>query len=217
VAQRLGELPMVSFYSTEENGDGFHVPILFDDFVSTHGGRNISGAPIAEAVYYDEDTMRQCFESYCLEYQQQGGEQIVAMAPLGAWYLDRELKAGRISPAILLGKWLKSEDLLIGFGEQWEVLSPETEQFLIVSIQEVENTQPVSGISGKVWLMLESGQVEEFLLPETNSEGISFVTIPSEFASENGAVLRYEIWLHFSSGEDIYHTGAYVVHETNTP
>ena len=217
VAQRLGELSMVSFYPTEENGDGFHVPVLFDDFVGAHGGRNISGAPIAEAVYYDDDTMRQCFESYCLDYQQQGGVQIVTMAPLGAWYLDRELEAGRISPEVLLGKWLKSEDLLIGFGEQRDVLPPDTEQFLIVSIQELENTKPVSGIGGKVWLTLESGQVEEFLLPETNSDGISFVTIPASFASENGAVLRYEIWLHLSSGEDIYHTGAYVVHETNTP
>ena len=217
VAQRLGELSMVSFYPTEENGDGFHVPVLFDDFVSTHGGRNISGAPIAEAVDYDEDTMRQCFESYCLDYQQQGGMQIVKMAPLGAWYFDRELEAGRISHEVLLGKWLKPEDLLIGIGEQWEVLPPDTEQFLIVSIQELENTKPVSGIDGKVWLTLESGQIEEFLLSETNSDGISFVTIPSSFASENGALLRYEVWLHLLSGEDIYHTGAYVVHETNTP
>ena len=216
-SQRLGELTNVTFYPTEENGDGFHVPVMFDDFVSAHGGRNLSGAPIAEAAYYNEDSLRQCFERYCLDSQQQGGEQIVKMTPLGAWYLDRELKAGRISSEVLPGKWLKSEDLLIGFGEQWEVLPPDTEQFLIVSIQEVENTKPVAGISGKAWLTLESGQTEEFLLPETDSDGVSFVTIPASFASENGALLRYEIWLHLFSGEDIYHTGAYVVHKPNTP
>jgi hypothetical protein len=56
-----------------------------------------------------------------------------------------------------------------------------------------------------------------FNLPETNSNGVSYVTIPAAYAAHSGDVLRYELCLHLLSGEEICTIGAYVVHETNTP
>lgn len=217
IAPNLSGNTAIIFYPTEENGNGYHVPLLFDMFVSQHGGREVSGGPIAEVAYYDDETIRQCFETYCLDYVEHGTHQQVKMTPLGAWYLEQEMNAGRISSEVLLEDWVTQDDLTIAVGEQMEILPPETDQFIIVSIGQKTVDKTISGIGGKVYLTLEDQSVVVFDLPETNPNGVSFVTIPASYATHSGDLLRYELCLHLLSGEEICTIGAYVVHETNTP
>ncbi|HSV86264.1 MAG TPA: hypothetical protein VLH85_06795, partial [Levilinea sp.] len=64
----------VIFYPVQ--GDlGFHVPIVFDEFIARHGGMEISGQPISEPGVVEingERVARQCFENYCLDYYPSG-------------------------------------------------------------------------------------------------------------------------------------------------
>jgi hypothetical protein len=60
----------VIFYPVQ-NELGFHVPIVFDEFIARHGGTETSGKPISETEVVEmngEKIARQCFENYCLDY-----------------------------------------------------------------------------------------------------------------------------------------------------
>ncbi len=77
----------VVFYPTQD-GLGYHVPIIFDQFIAQHGGTEISGIPIADVMRYREDDInRQCYTNYCLEYHQEATESLrIRLTPLGTRY-----------------------------------------------------------------------------------------------------------------------------------
>ena len=89
--QRYAQENKVLFVITQpSDGSGYHVPVLFDQFIAQHGGYELSGLPIADTTYYEGNIPRQCFENYCLDYQGQtdAGSQVI-MTPLGAQYLEQ--------------------------------------------------------------------------------------------------------------------------------
>lgn len=67
LAARSGD-PQMYFYSTEAGGKlGYNVPLRFLDYLSHHGGRGVSGPPIAELKQVGEGLFQQCFTNLCLE------------------------------------------------------------------------------------------------------------------------------------------------------
>ncbi|NTU74703.1 MAG: hypothetical protein HGA86_01095 [Anaerolineaceae bacterium] len=97
--QTANEQSGVKFYPVD-GVLGYHVPLDFDQFIRTHGGYELSGAPIAEVIQYQPHIFRQCFNYYCLDYYSQNPEGArVRMAQLGREYLLSEsLRAGEIQP-----------------------------------------------------------------------------------------------------------------------
>jgi len=89
--QRYAEQNKVIFIITQtSDGSGYHVPVLFDQYIAQHGGYELSGLPIADTTYYEGNIPRQCFENYCLDFDAnaEAGQQ-VKMTPLGASYLKQ--------------------------------------------------------------------------------------------------------------------------------
>ena len=79
------------FYTTDgDQGLGFHVPVVFDEFIMHHGGTKVCGAPISDPTLYDGLSVpRQCFENFCLDYYRDAeADQKVKIAPLGSQYLN---------------------------------------------------------------------------------------------------------------------------------
>jgi len=151
IQQQFGTDREVFFYPVEQER-GFHVPIVFDDFIAAHGGRLISGDPIAETAYYGEETIRQCFEFYCLDLAQSPAGQSARLTPLGAWYLRQELEAGRISPEVLLKEWHTLDSVVIGVGEQAQIISHDTPQMMIATVHDFQTGAPVRGVGGTLVL-----------------------------------------------------------------
>ena len=74
------------FYPIEP-GLGHHVPKVFEDFITLHGGLEISGMPATELFPF-ENLYRQCFTNYCLDYDPSAAESLrIRPAPLGEEYL----------------------------------------------------------------------------------------------------------------------------------
>jgi hypothetical protein len=90
----------VVFYPSE-NGLGYHVPILFDQFIALHGSTEMSGNPIADLTRYREDNInRQCYQNYCLEYHQEAPESLrIRLTPLGIRYKDMLETRGQLPSA----------------------------------------------------------------------------------------------------------------------
>ena len=96
--EKYGLEDNVRFYYTDtENDLGYHVPILFDQFIAQHGGDEISGDPIADLMRYrEDDTNRQCYQNYCLEYHQEAPDSLkIRLTPLGIRYKNMLEEQGR--------------------------------------------------------------------------------------------------------------------------
>ena len=96
--EKYGLEDNVRFYYTDtDNNLGYHVPILFDQFIAQHGGDEISGDPIADLTRYREDDInRQCYQNYCLEYHQDAPDSLkIRLTPLGIRYKNMLEEQGR--------------------------------------------------------------------------------------------------------------------------
>ena len=208
--ETYGENRDVYFYPVGDKG--YHVPIWFDTFIKAHGDRSVSGNPIAEITYYDE-TPRQCFENYCLDLVQDSltGQPAVELVPLGAWYLDQELMAGRITEDILLREWVKADTIQFSIGEQYPMVNRQTSQVIYLSVLSTETGKPLSGISSRVTLLTSNNERIELGLMKTNGQGTSWVNVPPHTHLENGTVMRYEVCLELVSGEEVCEVNAYLV------
>lgn len=113
------------FYEVE-NGMGHNVPLFFDHFIANHGGRDLTGKPLTEFLELKAGQMyRQCFESYCLDYDVNAPQNHrVRMAPLGLEYI-RQTDPGQVvrqsfSPETLLLQVEEAQSQL-GKGEQQRI------------------------------------------------------------------------------------------------
>jgi len=74
------------FYAIQDDM-GFHIPLHFWEYLSKHGGIEISGAPIGEPTQVKSNIYRQCFVNLCLDEEHlSGGRVRVRPAPLGYSY-----------------------------------------------------------------------------------------------------------------------------------
>jgi hypothetical protein len=76
ITSRLGYLPEALGSASPEPGmyfypvqgdQGYNIPQAFLDYISQHGGIEITGAPISEALPVREGVLRQCYTNLCLE------------------------------------------------------------------------------------------------------------------------------------------------------
>lgn len=74
------------FYEIQDNL-GYNIPLHFWEYLSNHGGVEVSGAPISELSQVKNNLNRQCFVNLCLDEERLNDSKIrVRPAPLGYSY-----------------------------------------------------------------------------------------------------------------------------------
>ncbi len=74
------------FYEIQE-GMGYNIPSHFWEYISKHGGAEVSGPPIGEIAQVKSNLIRQCFVNLCLDEEKLvDGKSRVRPAPLGYSY-----------------------------------------------------------------------------------------------------------------------------------
>jgi hypothetical protein len=192
------------FYAYEGNL-GYHVPIVFDEFISFHGGTEISGNPIWDpAIYAGSDVPRQCFQNYCLDYYKDADSGKKArLAPLGALFLeqidpshrldqeDTELDYGLPS----LSDGYTDEDLGFVMNEAAPQITNQESQIIEIMVFHKETYQPISGIQASVTLTVPDGSQFIYHTPPTDAEGKSKVTIDPLYMVSSNNLITYEVCL----------------------
>lgn len=208
--QRYGTDKDVYFYPVGDKG--YHVLVWFDQFIVNHGGRNTAGNPIAEVAYYD-GVIRQCFENYCLDLEQdpESGLPVAALAPLGSWYVDQQLKTGHLTEDQLMVAWATPETIQFEIGEQQAKIDRDTSQVIYLSIISSETGQPLSDVRSTVTLLTPDNQQMELELMPTDQNGLTWVEVPAHSQLDNGTVIRYEVCLELNSGQEVCDASAYLV------
>ncbi len=184
------------------NGDlGYHVPVLFDQFIATHGGREIAGKPLSDPYMVDIDGQsiaRQCFENYCVDYYPGSAPgQQTKLVSLGQAYIDKQK---RVDQEIFTFN-RKNVDLTVG--EDKPQISNQESQVIQIALRTRKSHMPISDIESFVMLALPDGKKISFNLPLTNIDGMAQVTIPPLSIAENGVIIPYIVCLNVPAQEQI--------------
>ena len=183
------------FYPVGE-GVGYAVPVVFDEFIAAHGGKEISGEPTS-AVYratVNEVVMPgQCFENYCLYYNVNAaaGSQVGLMS-LGYQYkvkIDQKNWAFEFSP----------KTTLLKLSELKQQISASEQQVVQVKVIQAKDLLPISGVGGVLVVGLPDGSKPAYEVPPTDLKGSASVTLPPVKNAANGTMIPYVVCLNVPS------------------
>ena len=193
------------FYEVE-NGKGHNVPLFFDHFIANHGGRDLSGNPLEEFTTLKPDQLyRQCFESYCLEYDLLAPESLrVRMSPLGMEYVRST------DPSLLLRQAFSSETILLKTDESLAQLAAGEEQRITMHVYRRSDGQPLYLVEGVLTLNMPDHPSVEFHFKPTDRSGASTVTIPPLKGLAAMSVVEYHVCLNLPGDPKVCATESFI-------
>lgn len=205
--QIYGNQDGVVFYAVQ--GElGYHVPLIFDEFISAHGGLEISGDPVAETIEVQPGLYRQCFENYCLDYQPSAAAgQQVSMTPLGSQYLENMQGANSGEKPLVVS----SDTILVQVSEQYKSLPSTSPQRIDVLVLKKEDQKPLSGFEATLDLLLPDGSIYTSDISATQEDGKTSVIIPAMNTIQNGSILTYQVCLKAAAVEPVCTSGNYLI------
>lgn len=187
---------------------GYHVPVLFYEFISTHGGTTFSGDPIAEVIEYQPGIFRQCFTNYCLDYTPEARKnKRITVAPLGQQYLQLELNETVPQPT----EQPEPQEIILQVFEDSAKVSATETQTINIKVFDGSDDKPLSAIQSSIQLNLPRGKTWSSDLDPTNAEGESSITLPVMKNIPNGTILTYQVCLKNMVSGSVCVRGSYLV------
>jgi hypothetical protein len=172
-----------SFYLVGE-ASGFNVRDLFNQYISEHGGYEVSGSPISASRSLSDGGYSQCFTNLCLEYHPTAPDALqVRPHALGTEFLSLGSKASASSTAF-------PEALQINAWED-EPLIP-SGQNQVIHIEAKQNNSPVRGIEFSLVVRQPDGITKTYNLDPTGKDGLTSVEL-DPINGPNGAIVQYEV------------------------
>ncbi len=215
----------VTFYPVD-GALGYHVPLVFNDFILNHGGYAFSGRPVAEVMEFQPRLYRQCFEYVCMDFDPSKPEgQKVNLAPLGREYLVRingpvsstelpqdqpqELAQATATPEIQQPATQPTQlpaqpngRIELRVSESRPQLAASDQQTINLLAFQAADGSPAVGVGASLCVMLPDGSEYRTDFPPTNEQGQAVVLVPAMPALENGTVLTYEVCLKITGQEN---------------
>lgn len=187
------------FYPVQ--GDlGYYVLPAFDAFIAAHGGVFFSGMPISKVSVLDANTLRQCFENYCLLYDRRGLPDLrVRLQSLGVSYLQQF----PVPEQDVLRSLYSPETVLLTVSEAKPRISANEPQQVTVQVSQRSGLQPIVGVSGTLQIAMPDGQTLSFPIPPTDALGFAQVTIQPLTSLPNSTIVHYQVCVNLPSPEPI--------------
>lgn len=206
------EVPGPQIYSADDNmvfyvvdsPNGFHVPTVFDEFISQHGGHELSGNPMCE-VYQEGTNFRQCFQNYCLDYFPDTQE--VKMVALGEEYVQ----AMNIENFNVVQFEFSPQTVSINLREKSPKVALNEEQEIQITVLKSSNQSPLQNIEATLEISLPNGNEYTYQMPATDEFGLSQFVIPVLKRVHNGSVISYSVCLNVPSNEPICVKDSYLI------
>jgi hypothetical protein len=196
------------FYEIE-GGLGHNVPRPFDDFVATHGGRDVSGQPISEVILLKETNLyQQCFENYCLIFDPTAVDTMkVRMANLGQEYVRRFPPPDEYE----IRNMLSPENISLIVTADKPTINNNEAQYIRIMIRQKATGQPLERVEATLVLNFQDGPSERFFMPPSDANGMSIVEIPAHPGLANGTRLSYQVCLNLPSEQPICALDSYLI------
>lgn len=166
--------------------NGYEIPLFFWDYISQHGGLELTGPPISHYAPQEETVYRQCYEKLCLVYDLQLPEN-ARVRPESLGFAYRQLNYHPVAPMI---NPPTTDDLTVRIWErQMSVTSVQRQQ---IGISVLCANQPCPNIQAELILRLPDGVSSYYLMPPTDANGVSVIDLPP-IQAPNGALIAYEV------------------------
>lgn len=204
-------------------GRGYHVPIIFLNFIERHGGINISGLPMSEYKMVQDRLYRQCFVNLCLEDDHRiDGILRIHPSPLGYNYAQVLQQEDSIYP--------QTPDLVTKTPEANLVMDPSTQVTIQVwemhpwvssqTHQEIElrvsiNGKPIQGVKPYINIVLPNRKTVRQEMPFTNSEGRSSIRL-NPIKVPSGTLIPYQVCVPFSDEASFCSKGDFLIMDFST-
>ncbi len=209
--QRYGQKENMVFYVVK-GSLGYHVPVVFDRFIASHGGTEISGKPLSdpyEVTANGQAIARQCFENYCLEYDPTApDDQKVVLASQGKLYMQSQKREAQ-----QVFQFTRKM-VALTVSELKPQISNEETQTIQVMLRTRTGKQPIAQIESFVTLALPGSRKVSFDVPPTDSNGLAQVAIPPLKDVANGVIIPYIVCLNVPGNEQICENESFLVWNT---
>lgn len=206
-SQQYNENNGVIFYPVQGNL-GYHVPLVFRDFIERHGNFSVSGKPLADTSQVNSTTYRQCFENYCLDYITSGDDaDSVSMEPLGQEYLTYTPPAQAAPPQFVFSQ----KSVVIQLSEELPRIKSDAVQQINMTLWNAETQQPIPNMEAQLILEYPDGSQYTGHFPPTASNGFSSVMVPARPSTPNGSVIPYMVCLNVPAAEPICQSASYLI------
>ncbi len=206
-AQKYTLADNMLFYVTQ-GALGYHVPINFDQFIATHGGLEISGAPISEPVAVEvngKTIARQCFQNYCLDYDRSPADGVnVRLAPIGRLYLQQ---LNPQNQAFVLS----AKTLTLRTTEAQARITNEQEQVIGVEVTQTQSGKPVADVESFITLNLPEARRLSYNLPPTAASGKTHIVLPPMHGVANAQIIPYIVCLSLPTEEPICSPDSFII------
>ncbi len=191
------------------NGElGYPVPWVFYNYITAHGGLEISGPPISVPYRHDAEHYRQNFENYSLEFAPAAPQDLqVQMVALGSDYQNQ----ADLEPNVVIRSTYTPDRLVMVVGEAYPRIDDKTDQLLYITVLNRSSQRPVANVEASVVLTLPDLSNQTYTSVPTNEEGLTVVTIPAHRDLPNGSIIGYEICLNIPSPEEICSHETYLI------
>lgn len=187
---------------------GYHIPMIFDQYIGSHGGMEMAGNPISETTIFEQEKMAcQCYENYCLEYHPDAPEENkVTPVKLGERWLEQSGMYANIMPG----------GLLIQVSEEQVQLPPSESQTIHVYVFQKGAETPVPNVEARVVLATPAGEEFTYITSPTDSEGRASLTVPPMPGVEVGNLISYQVCLNSSSDNPVCAYETYIIWDVAT-
>jgi hypothetical protein len=183
------KLDGMSFWEVSA-GKGYNVPQAFLDYISAHGGINVSGPPIGELFLTKENAFRQCFTNLCLDYQM--GAQVpdvlrIHLAPLGHPYKDLHYKPGTENNYV---EEKAMQALSLQVWERFQFISSQQMEEIGASV--LQGATPMAQVEPILVVFMPDGTLRTYYFPPTGADGKTYARI-DPINAPNGTLIPYEV------------------------
>lgn len=185
--------PLMAFYEIQD-GKGYNVPRLYENYLQQHGGIEFSGLPLSEVFPTKTGAYRQCYENLCLEYNIHAAQpDRLKPVPLGVRYMEEVF-----DEAPDFEKSLSVMNIDILPGEEYDSLPAGQPQRIYVLVSEdgvgLKNREPILILSNP------DGTSQTTFFPPTGVDGRTSVEIPG-IQAPNFTLIPYSVCLLGFDGE----------------
>jgi len=194
-----------------ENDQGYNVPQQFINYLTLHGGVEVSGPPISELNLQDNQLFRQCYQNLCLDYHLANdipAEIRIRPAPLGQAYLD--LYYPTIGSGFSESQALHEISLQVW--ERYQFGGSNQAQEIGAMI--LEGKKPLRSIEPSLTLLLPDGIQKSYYFPPTGEDGQTLLTL-DPIEAQNGTLIPYQVCISSLTSEIFCVQDGFVI--WNTP
>jgi hypothetical protein len=192
LGRRAGEMAVQSFepgyqFVEVQAGKGYQVPHYFVGYIEEHGGFERFGKPVESVQRQSMKVWRQCFDSMCLDYDQNG---FVRPAPMGYTY-----KSLFCQPVVTAQPAVEEQVSL----QVWrhDRIRADQEQEFVITVK--VNGAPAANKEPVLYVRLPDGVEKVFTFPPTRFDGQTTLRLPP-IVARNNTLIPHRVCLSLPAG-----------------